>query len=293
MADDKKKILLIEDDPSIGQLIFDMLENDGFQVIWERGAVAGLKQYSQQALELLITDIDLPDMKGFDVCRVIREKPFGFITPIIFMSALDTMQGRVEGFSMGGDDYLSKPFSYDGLIQKVAAVIEVKKKRLMTDDQETHFPGFNLLVKRFDELKGTGKHMIYHTVAHYYRILRKLKSYDVVEEVKNWTGKLQKTAGIGEIYHLDGPHFVFLGSESKPEELFFRIIKDSLSHFVPVEGREKVALHFCGLDLKKAAGRNILDLVPQLTALMSRLDPEKSGLVLENGKIVTASDMPF
>jgi DNA-binding response OmpR family regulator len=113
-------VLLIEDEESIATLVTAYLERDGFRAKWVRSGMEGLAAVEHESPRLVILDIGLPDMDGFEVCRQIRRKRS---VPIVMLTARDDEIDRVTGLEVGADDYVSKPFSPRELIARVRAVL--------------------------------------------------------------------------------------------------------------------------------------------------------------------------
>lgn len=116
----KKRILVIEDESSIADNIRYALEAEGFEAAWCSTAQEGLKNLGQQAPDLLILDVGLPDRNGFDLCREIRQQ---HRLPIIFLTARSEEIDRIVGLEIGADDYMVKPFSPRELAARVKAVL--------------------------------------------------------------------------------------------------------------------------------------------------------------------------
>ncbi len=115
-----KKILIIEDDTDIAELERDYLEMNGFSCdIAERGQ-SGLEMSLKNDYALIVADIMLPDINGFEICARLREKKQ---TPVIFLSAKSDDINKVRGLGLGADDYMTKPFSPNELVARVKAHI--------------------------------------------------------------------------------------------------------------------------------------------------------------------------
>jgi len=113
-------VLVIEDEHSIGELVRTYLERDGFSVVWLRSGREGLAELTRHPVRLVVLDIGLPDIDGFEVCRQIRSRSS---LPIIMLTARDEEPDRVAGLEVGADDYLTKPFSPRELVARVKAVL--------------------------------------------------------------------------------------------------------------------------------------------------------------------------
>jgi DNA-binding response OmpR family regulator len=117
---EKATILLVDDDPALLRLVTMSLRGEGYRVITAyRGADALRLAYREQP-DLIILDIMMPHMDGWEVCQRLREMTD---TPIIFLTARDGLQDRLRGFAAGADDYIAKPFNIDELLLRIAAVL--------------------------------------------------------------------------------------------------------------------------------------------------------------------------
>jgi two-component system catabolic regulation response regulator CreB len=113
-------ILLIEDEPAIADSLTYALTSEGFQCEWKVTGSEGLAFIESGACDLVLLDVGLPDINGFDLCKSIRAK---FDVPIIFLTARSDEIDRVVGLEIGGDDYVSKPFSPREVAARVRAVL--------------------------------------------------------------------------------------------------------------------------------------------------------------------------
>jgi DNA-binding response OmpR family regulator len=116
------KVLLIEDEVQLGQIVKDSLEMRGFEMLYAADGREGLKLYQQEHPDVVVLDIMMPNMDGFTVTSEIRKQDK--ITPIIFLTAKSQTADVVKGFELGGNDYLKKPFSMDELIVRITALLK-------------------------------------------------------------------------------------------------------------------------------------------------------------------------
>ncbi len=115
--DKQTTILLAEDEPALGQIIKESLETRNFNVLLCNDGEKALKTYRSEAPELLVLDVMMPKKDGFTLAKEIRE--IDDAIPIIFLTAKSQPQDVVEGFTIGGNDYLKKPFSIEELIVRI------------------------------------------------------------------------------------------------------------------------------------------------------------------------------
>lgn len=116
MAVTKRNILLIEDEESLCEAISFSLDLEGYNVLTYGSGKTALSEVKLGGFDLIILDVMLPDMNGWDVCKAIREKSD---IPIIFLSAKGESTDRIKGLKLGGNDYLSKPFDMEELLLRI------------------------------------------------------------------------------------------------------------------------------------------------------------------------------
>ena len=132
-----KKILIVEDESSISDFVKLELEYEGYQVSIKEDGREGLKEALENDYDLIILDIMLPSMNGFEICRRLkREKN----TPIIMLSAKDSVTDKVNGLQIGADDYIPKPFAIEELLARINAIFR------RVDSLDNHIVKFKDLV---------------------------------------------------------------------------------------------------------------------------------------------------
>jgi len=120
-------LLLVEDDDSIGRLVKQYLEQqDSWRVVWLRSGEEAVMELRQNPVRLVVLDIGLPGIDGFEVCRRIRA---GSNVPIIMLTARDEEPDRVAGLEIGADDYVAKPFSPRELSARIKAILRRSEQR--------------------------------------------------------------------------------------------------------------------------------------------------------------------
>jgi DNA-binding response OmpR family regulator len=113
-------VLLVEDEHSIGSMTRGYLERSGWRVVWVRSGEEALVELGRHQVRIVILDIRLPGIDGFDVARLVRTRSD---VPILMLTARDEEPDRVAGLELGADDYLTKPFSPRELVARMKAVL--------------------------------------------------------------------------------------------------------------------------------------------------------------------------
>ena len=115
-----KKIYLADDEQDIREILTEFLSNAGYEVTAYKNGDTLFSAFQEKPCDLVILDIMMPGMDGYQTCRKMREESNA---PILFLSARTKDSDKTLGFSSGGDDYLAKPFSYNELISRAKALI--------------------------------------------------------------------------------------------------------------------------------------------------------------------------
>ncbi|PLY12391.1 MAG: DNA-binding response regulator [Desulfuromonas sp.] len=117
----KQHILLVEDEMSIAQGLLFNLEAEGYQVTHAQTGEEALEALAREHFQLVLLDIMLPGISGFEVCRQLRERDNQL--PVLMLTARETEEDRVRGLGLGADDYLAKPFSLDELMLRIEGML--------------------------------------------------------------------------------------------------------------------------------------------------------------------------
>jgi len=115
------RVLIVEDDLELRTVLLRGLAEEGFSTSGVGSGRELLERVAIEAPDLLVLDVGLPDADGRDVCQALRAQ--GVHTPVLFLTARDTLTDRVTGFSAGGDDYVAKPFAFAELVARVRALL--------------------------------------------------------------------------------------------------------------------------------------------------------------------------
>lgn len=178
----KIKILLVEDDTSLGFIISDHLKIEGYSVTLCSDGAEGFKRFNEEVFHLCILDVMMPKKDGFSLAKDIRmvDKTI----PILFLTAKAMTEDKIEGFKSGGDDYLTKPFSVEELQLRLTALLKrVNIQKEVTDEQVISISDFV-----FDTNNFTLKHPAFEKTltkkeAHILKILCKFYNQVVPREL--------------------------------------------------------------------------------------------------------------
>ncbi len=132
-------ILLVEDDSTLSMIISETLQRDGFDVLTAGNGEEGLKQFTRHGADLIIADVMMPRMDGFEMGRRIRQ--INQNVPLLFLTAKSEIEDIVEGFELGGNDYLKKPFKMLELIVRIKALL---RKNVIKEDNQFEIGDYTL-----------------------------------------------------------------------------------------------------------------------------------------------------
>lgn len=140
MADFKRKILVVDDEVNLLGVMKTNLEIEGYEVVTEMSGETGLVSAVVEQPDVIILDIMMPDVDGWEICQRLRADRRTKYIPIIMLTALDETQHVVKGFEVGADDYLAKPFDNAELFARIKSVL-AKAAKGMVVDPLTNLPG--------------------------------------------------------------------------------------------------------------------------------------------------------
>ena len=162
-----QKILIVDDDRTIQMSLKRYLVDQGYIVAIATSGVEALKRFEQEMPDLVVSDVMMPEMDGFEFCRRLRATPTGQLVPFIFLSALGELDDRIEGHEIGADDYVLKPFQPRELVAKIESQLERSRRiysemiRLMQQmawgDRPVGTPSLNAGLVTIAESNSNGK----------------------------------------------------------------------------------------------------------------------------------------
>ncbi len=279
-------ILIIEDDKSVGGLVKEILENNNFSVDLENDGSAGLAKFFEKKYDFLITDVKLPNLSGFEICRSIREKPFGFITPIVILSVMDSLPNKVEGLCLGADEYLAKPFHIESILTRIPIVLKNKQEKLEVHPL-TNIPSFTKLESKFAEFVGSDYSFIYSNVTEYYLHVTKNTQF-MINITKKLADIFTTYIGEGNVFHMDGPNFCFFAPKAKLKKTIKKILSEFKKEHNTLLGDTymKAFLHLIIFNLKDKKEKKVFDLSDDIIKLSRKLVRDGHFAITEKVKIL-------
>lgn len=127
------KLLVVDDEPNILELLATSLRFAGFEVVTAANGREALEKAETESPDLAVLDVMLPDMDGFTVTRKLRSS--GRLFPVLFLTAKDDTKDKVTGLTVGGDDYVTKPFSLDEVVARIRAVLRRTQPHIEEDSR--------------------------------------------------------------------------------------------------------------------------------------------------------------
>ena len=124
---DMMKLLIVEDERALNRVLSKRLENIGYEVVSCFNGEEALNTLMTDSFDVIIMDIMMPKLSGLEVLVQMKEK--GIETPVLFLTAKDTVEDRVYGLELGAEDYLVKPFSFDELVARIKVILRGHKNR--------------------------------------------------------------------------------------------------------------------------------------------------------------------
>ena len=193
------RILVVDDEPNIRDLLATSLRFAGFAVRTVGNGAAAISAVIEEEPDLIILDVMLPDINGFGVTKRLRAS--GYTSPILFLTAKDDTEDKITGLTVGGDDYVTKPFSLDEIVARIRAILRrtmqedddaIIRTGEVSMDQDTHEVSVN---GNAVELSPTEFKLLRYMMLNPNRVLSKAQILDHV-----WEYDFNGDAGIVESY---------------------------------------------------------------------------------------------
>lgn len=123
-----KRVVVIDDDASVGAAVRDLLAPEGFDVEASADPQEALPEILRSAPDLVILDVNMPGMSGWELCSLLRRQSSTRAVPVLFLTGRQEVRDRITAMQVGGSDYLAKPFGADELRRKVRSLLTTKRR---------------------------------------------------------------------------------------------------------------------------------------------------------------------
>lgn len=162
MAAGRGDILVVDDILSNLELLVDLLKKEGYRVRPTSSGTAALRAAEAKVPDLVLLDIDMPDMTGYEVCRRLKATPSLRHVPVVFLSAFDGAEDKVKAFASGGVDYITKPFQIEEVTHRVATHLRLEQLQIRLEEQNYELQRRNRELERMRSLQNNLGNMIIH-----------------------------------------------------------------------------------------------------------------------------------
>jgi len=148
MDNEQAKILVVDDIPQNVKLLVDLLTVKGYAVVSASSGEEALAKVASEKPDLVLLDVMMPGMSGYDVCRRIRADPATALLPVVHCTSLDPQQERINGIAAGADDFLGKPINQPELFARVASLLRIKRLHEQTQRQAAQLADWSATLER-------------------------------------------------------------------------------------------------------------------------------------------------
>jgi diguanylate cyclase (GGDEF)-like protein len=228
MSDEKKKILIIDDDEVARTLITGILQGGKqYTVIAGEDGEDGITRAVREQPDLIILDIMMPQIDGYQVCKILRENVATRYIPIIILSAKGSIDSQVHGFELGADDFITKPFNHPELLARIEALI--RRHELSLDANPlTRLPG-NISIERelVRRLSDNSKFAVGYADLDNFKAFNDKYGFSMGDQVIFDTGRIISHAvtSLDFVGHIGGDDFVFITLPDRADEICQKIVK--------------------------------------------------------------------
>ncbi|MFC2061144.1 response regulator [Elusimicrobiota bacterium] len=236
----KAKILIVDDNVSFVKITAKLLQRHGYEVLEANDGPIGLELAKKEKPDIVLLDVVLPGMGGFDVCRILKESVETKFTPVImFTEVMTKWISKITGLKAGVDGYLTKPVNINELLIRIEKLLE-KKKDYVSTHPLTHLPGSATIEREIREKLNRGEkfsvcHLDIDSFKSYNTIYGYIKGDDVIKFLReillkvknNFDTALEDSIFVG---HTGGDNFIFTSPVEVVEKVCGQVIKEFDEH---------------------------------------------------------------
>lgn len=236
----KHRLLIVEDDLDIATMLQIYFSSIGYEInLAPRGSDA-LEKTRQKMPHLIVLDIMLPDIDGYEVCRRLRTQPRTSHIPIIFLTQKDERSDKIQGLELGADDYVTKPFDIEELRLRVQNAITRSERESLTDPR-TNLPTGRLIEDQLRQIIRKENWALMDIRLNHFEAFKEVYGFVASDDVLRFTGML-----IGDVLdelgssndfvgHIGGDNFIVITEVGKSQTIYHRLIEqfaeDILTHY--------------------------------------------------------------
>ena len=280
MAEAKHKILIVEDDPDVSEMLNAYFRVQGYDVFTVNWGEDGVRAGQTISPDLIILDIRLPDIDGYEVAKRLREDRRTQEIPIIFLTEKRERVDRLQGFEVGADDYITKPFDVQELRLRVRNALKRVSQGSLTNPV-SGLPEGPLVEERLsDVIHKSGWALLYISIVHldsFREAYGFVASDDVLRAISLMIHNTMKESGAGEDFlgHISPTDFVVvMAPENLPgfQKQISSRLEQSLDYFYPIKDREQASRRADRLEIK-------VTVVPSVFGKYSSVDQLKKDIL--------------
>ena len=250
----KHRLLIVEDDFDIATMLQIYFGSLGYEInLAPRGSEA-LEKTRQKMPHLIVLDIMLPDIDGYEVCRCLRTQPRTSHIPIIFLTQKDERSDRIQGLELGADDYVTKPFDIEELRLRVQNAIARSERESLTDPR-TNLPTGRLIEDQLRQIIRKEEWALMDIRLNHFESFKEVYGFVASDDVLRFTGIL-----IGEVLdelgsdndfigHIGGDNFIIITEVSKSHSIYHRLMgrfSEEVITYYTYKDRQREYLHISG-----------------------------------------------
>ncbi len=205
--DNKVSILIVDDNPTNLHVLLEYLEESGFEILIARSGEGAIQQLVHFQPDLILLDVVMPGMNGFETCRRLKANKETQEIPVVFMSALSETVDKVKGFEVGGVDYVTKPFQQEEVLARINAHLTIRRQqqyiqaqKALLEEQNNQLSELNVMKDKFFSIISYNLRSPFLSLLGLTEFIIKNLEYSSQEEIKEVVGNLRKS--IENLYEL-------------------------------------------------------------------------------------------
>jgi len=226
-VENRKKILIVDDDSTVVELLKINLESQGFDVIFSTSGKKVMNMVRDNHPDLVVLDVLMPDGNGFEICREIKQDKDKRFTPVIILSVKHKVIDKIEGLKLGADEYITKPFDVDEFVTRVKNLLK-KTEQFLEANPLTRLGGSaSIMYEANERLKNNSKFAFCYIDINNFKAFNDTYGFDKGDNViKETAGIIMESMGDTDFLgHIGGDDFVLISGNEKIKEVCRKTVK--------------------------------------------------------------------